>query len=112
VRHHHHRSEVFVVDDDLSVREALSLVFRIEGYEVSGFGDSAALLSAAHMRVPTCILLDVDMPGRSGLDVLKELKAHDYPAPIIMISGKSRITTAVDAIKHGAVDFIEKPFEP
>ncbi len=112
MRRHQHRCEIFIVDDDASVREALALVFRIEGFEVTGFDEGASLLAAARMRVPTCILLDVDMPGRSGLDVLKELNAQDYPAPVIMISGKSQIPVAVDAIKHRALDFIEKPFEP
>lgn len=112
MRRHYHRNEIFIVDDDPSVRETLSLVFKINGYEVTGFDGGASLLAAAHDRVPACILLDVNMPGPSGLDVLKELHAHDYPAPIIMISGESGIATAVDAIKLGAADFIEKPFEP
>lgn len=104
--------EIFIVDDDPNIRECLALAFRLEGYEVAGFPEGTALLAAAHMRMPTCILLDVDMPGRSGLEVLKELNARDYPAPVIMISGKSQIATAVDAIRNGALDFIEKPFEP
>ncbi|MGO9134357.1 MAG: response regulator transcription factor [Methylovirgula sp.] len=112
MRRHNHCSEIFIADDDPSVREALSLVFRIEGYQVTCFSETASLYAAAHTRVPSCILLDVDMPERSGLDLLKELKGYDYPAPIIMISGKAQITMAVDAIKHGALDFIEKPFDP
>lgn len=104
--------EIFVADDDPSVRDALSSIFTIEGYQVTGFGEGASLLSAARARVPTCILLDVHMPGRSGLDILRELNAQEYPAPILIISGKSSIAMVVDAIRNGALDFIEKPFDP
>lgn len=104
--------EIFVADDDPSVRDVLSLIFTVQGYHVTSFGEGASLLSAARSRVPSCILLDVEMPGRSGLDILKELNAQDYPAPILIISGKSNTSLVVDAIKSGALDFIEKPFDP
>ena len=103
--------EIFVVDDDPAVRDALSLVLSLEGYHVRGFSDGAAFLSAARAHVPSCIVLDVHMPGRSGLDILKELEADRYPAPIFIISGQGDIPMAVDAIRHGALDFIEKPFD-
>ncbi|MDQ0512605.1 response regulator transcription factor [Ancylobacter amanitiformis] len=102
--------EVFIVDDDSAVRDALSLVLSLEGYHVRGFSDGAAFLSVARHHVPACIVLDVHMPGRSGLDILKELEADRYPAPIFIISGQGDIPMAVDAIRHGALDFIEKPF--
>jgi FixJ family two-component response regulator len=70
----------------------------------------APLLAVARTRCPSCILLDVHIPGQSGLDILKELQAEDYAAPIFMISGKGDIPMAVDAIRHGALDFIQKPF--
>ncbi|QFR34384.1 response regulator transcription factor [Ancylobacter sp. TS-1] len=103
--------EVFIVDDDAAVRDALSLVLSLEGYHVRGFSDGAAFLSVARTHVPSCIVLDVHMPGRSGLDILKELEADRYPAPIFIISGQGDIPMAVDAIRHGALDFIEKPFD-
>jgi FixJ family two-component response regulator len=102
--------EVFVVDDDPAIREMLSLVLSEEGYEVICFADGAALLEVARTRYPSCILLDVHIPGRSGLDILRELHAEEYPAPIFMISGKGDIAMAVGAVKSGALDFIEKPF--
>jgi FixJ family two-component response regulator len=74
------------------------------------FADGAALLAVARTRIPSCILLDVNIPGKSGLDILKELRGEDYPAPIFMISGQGDIAMAVSAIKNGALDFIEKPF--
>jgi FixJ family two-component response regulator len=104
------RGEIFVVDDDPAVRDTLSLVLTAGGYQVICFADGAALLSVARSRTPACILLDVHIPGKSGLDVLKELHGEDYPAPIFMVSGQGDIAMAVHAIKNGALDFIEKPF--
>ena len=104
------RGEIFVVDDDPAVRETLSLVLSAGGYQVICFADGAALLAVARSRTPSCILLDVHIPGKSGLDILRELRGEDYPAPIFMISGQGDISMAVSAIKNGALDFIEKPF--
>jgi FixJ family two-component response regulator len=67
-------------------------------------------LAVARNRTPACVLLDVHIPGQSGLDILKELRGEDYPAPIFIISGQGDIAMAVSAIKNGALDFIEKPF--
>jgi FixJ family two-component response regulator len=105
------RGEIFVVDDDPAVRETLSIVLSTGGYEVICFADGAALLAVARNRTPACILLDVHIPGKSGLDILKELHGEDYPAPIFIISGQGDIAMAVTAIKSGALDFIEKPFK-
>src|SRR5262249_49498887 len=104
------RGEIFVVDDEPAVRDTLSMVLKAAGYEVICFADGAALLSVARNRTPAAILLDVHIPGKSGLDILKELHGEDYPAPIFMISGQGDIAMAVSAIKNGALDFIEKPF--
>jgi two-component system, LuxR family, response regulator FixJ len=104
-------NEIIIVDDDAAVRDALSVVFSLEGYHVSSFGDGQSLLNAARARTPACVILDVHMPGRSGLDILKELNAEDWSAPIFIISGQGDIPMAVEAIKNGALDFIEKPFD-
>jgi two-component system, LuxR family, response regulator FixJ len=103
--------QIYIVDDDAAVRDALAGLFVQEGYEVCGFEDGNSFLAAARVRQPACVILDVHMPGRSGLDILKELNAENYGAPIFIISGQGDIPTAVDAIKHGARDFIEKPFD-
>jgi FixJ family two-component response regulator len=103
--------DIFIVDDDPSVRAALATVFSGEGYQVESFGDGTTFLSAVHARAPGCILLDIHMPGCSGLDLLKQLSAERYPAPVFIISGQGDIPKAVDAIRHGALDFIEKPFD-
>jgi len=102
--------DIYVVDDDASVRDALSLVLSLEGFHVSGFAEGASFLAAVRQHQPDCIILDVHMPGRSGLDILKELHNQHYAVPLFIISGQGDIPMAVDAIKNGALDFIEKPF--
>eukprot|EP01036_Dinobryon_divergens_P001216 gene1216-1586_t len=72
-------SEIFVVDDDVAVRDSLSTLLQIEGYSVAVFSDGHGFLAAAKQRTPACIILDVNMPGRSGLDILRELNAQHYP---------------------------------
>src|SRR5260221_9073774 len=102
--------KIFVVDAAPAVRDTLSMVLSAGGYQVICFADGAALLAVARTRAPSCILIDVHIPGKSGPDILEELHGEDYPAPIFMISGQGDITMAVSAIKSGALDFIEKPF--
>jgi FixJ family two-component response regulator len=102
--------EIFVVDDDPAVRTTLSAVFMRAGYTVTCFADGAALVAAARVGTPLCIILDVHIPGKSGLDILKQLNAQDYPVPIFMMSGQGDIAMAVHALRNGALDFIEKPF--
>ena len=102
---------IYIVDDEPAVRDALGMIFRLEGFETREFSNAADFLSVARDAVPACVLLDVHMPGKSGLDVLREIDAIHYPAPIFIISGKGDIPTAVKAIKDGALDFIEKPFD-
>jgi two-component system, LuxR family, response regulator FixJ len=108
----HNGSDLFIVDDDANVRDALSAVFTVAGYRVTRFAEGESFLAAARATTPSCILLDVHMPGRSGLDVLKEIDAHRYGAPIFVISAQGDIPMAIEAIRNGAFDFIEKPFDP
>ncbi|MGL4438708.1 MAG: response regulator transcription factor, partial [Bosea sp. (in: a-proteobacteria)] len=88
-------NEVFVVDDDPAVRDALTMALRAEGYVVESFRDATALLNVVRMRSPAAIVLDVMLPDKSGIDVLKSLKAENYPVPIIMITGHGEIPMAV-----------------
>ncbi|HEY6254400.1 MAG TPA: response regulator [Xanthobacteraceae bacterium] len=101
-------SEIYIVDDDPTVRDLLSEVFAQAGFRAISFVDGASFLIAARDRIPACIILDIYMPGRSGLEVLKDLDAANYPAPIFIASGRGDIASAVEAIKNGAFDFIEK----
>jgi FixJ family two-component response regulator len=102
--------QIFIVDDDPAIRQLLSMIFTEAGYEATCFAEGASFLAAARAVTPACIILDVNIPGQSGLDILKQLNAQDYPAPIFVISGQGDIPMAVDAIRNGALDFIEKPF--
>lgn len=101
---------IYIVDDDAAVRDALSVVFNMEGFVVETFSDGDAFLRSASKTHPACVVLDVHMPGRSGIEILKALNAEEYPAPIFIISGQGDIPMAVEAIRNGAFDFIEKPF--
>ncbi len=101
---------IYIVDDDPAVRDALSVLFNMEGYVVETFTDGDEFVQSASKTHPACVLLDVHMPGRSGLEILRALNAENYPAPIFIISGQGDIPMAVEAIRNGAFDFIEKPF--
>jgi FixJ family two-component response regulator len=101
---------IYIVDDDPAVRDALSVLFNMEGYVVETFSDGDTFIQSASKAVPACVMLDVHMPGRSGIEILKALNAENYPAPIFIISGQGDIPMAVEAIRNGAFDFVEKPF--
>ncbi|WP_299811545.1 response regulator [uncultured Roseibium sp.] len=101
---------IYIVDDDPAVRDALSVLFNMEGYVVETFSDGDTFIKSASKAVPACVMLDVHMPGRSGIEILKALNAENYPAPIFIISGQGDIPMAVEAIRNGAFDFVEKPF--
>jgi FixJ family two-component response regulator len=104
-------AELFVVDDDPMIGDLLSATFSSEGYLVTTFTDGEEFNSVARSRPPpACIILDFLMPGRSGLDILKDIHACGCAAPIIVMSGMAGTPMAVEAIKNGAFDFIEKPF--
>ncbi|WP_068088279.1 response regulator transcription factor [Polycladidibacter stylochi] len=102
---------IHVVDDDPAVRDALSLLFETEGFTVGAYANAEEFLQAVSVKKPDCVLLDVHMPGRSGIDILKTLHNEHFPSPIFIISGQGDIPMAVEAIKSGAYDFIEKPFD-
>lgn len=100
---------VFIVDDDPSVRDALSLLLRIEGFAPRVFGDAGSFLEAFRQRQPACVILDVNLPDESGLQVLRELAVERTP-PVVVMSGQGDIATVVAAMKFGAIDFLQKPF--
>lgn len=103
---------VFVVDDDPSIRESLNLLLSSAGYGVKTFDSAKEFLeSERDSPGPACLVLDVKMPGLSGLDLQKELKSRNYDLPIIFITGHGDIPMSVQAMKKGAVDFLPKPFD-
>jgi len=105
------RGDIFVVDDEPLTREMLSRALVTAGYEVTCFANGAALLSQLRSQTPACIFLEVQMPERSGLELLKRLRDDNCPAPIFVTSADGDIATAVEAVRSGAVDFIEKPLD-
>jgi two-component system, LuxR family, response regulator FixJ len=100
--------EIFVVDDDPNARDALAALLIEAGYRVTLFADGASVINEARVRTPACILLDLYLPGGSGLDILTRLDARHCAAPIIVVSGRSDVPDVVEAIKRGAFDYIEK----
>jgi len=103
------KGEVFVIDTDAASREQLSTALQQSAYDVICFADGASLLSEAKARMPACVLMALP-PDRSGLDMLRRLREENCMAPVLVTSANGSIAMAVDAIKSGATDFIEKPF--
>jgi two-component system, LuxR family, response regulator FixJ len=103
--------DVTIVDDDPAVRDSLGTIFEIEGFRVRTYADGDLFLADVKRIQTDCVILDVHMPRRSGLEILQALGGFAYSAPIFIISGQGDIPMAVNAIKAGAHDFIEKPFD-
>jgi FixJ family two-component response regulator len=101
---------VFVVDDDPSIREAIKGLVSLEGLRVETFGTAQEFLRKERPDLPGCVVLDVELPGLSGLDLQRELAAHGINLPIIFITGYGDIPMSVRAMKAGATEFLTKPF--
>lgn len=101
---------VFVVDDDLSIREAIKSLISLIGVRVETFGTAQEFLRTERPDLPGCMVLDVELPGLSGLDLQRELAAHGIKLPIIFITGYGDIPMSVRAMKAGATEFLTKPF--
>jgi len=102
---------VFVVDDDISVRESLDLLIRCEGWQPEVFESAQEFLVRPRPLAPSCLVLDVSLPGLNALDLQKRIAVERPEVPIIFISGRGDIRTTVDAMKAGAVDFLLKPLK-
>jgi FixJ family two-component response regulator len=100
---------VFVVDDDISVREALEALISLEGWQPETFASAAAFLARPRVAVPSCLVLDVSLPDLNGLDLQKRLAGRN-DMPIIFITGYGDVPMTVQAMKAGAVEFLTKPF--
>jgi len=103
-------STVFVIDDDQSVRRSLALLLRSGGFNAETFESAQAFLQRYDADRPGCIILDVRMPGMSGMELQRELLNGESNLPIIFITAHGDVPMAVDAVQAGAVDFIQKPF--
>ena len=101
---------VFVVDDDVSVRESLELLIRCEGWEPQTFASAPEFLAHPRTLVPSCLVLDISLPGLNGLDLQKQVAVERSEMPIIFITGYGDVPKTVQAMKAGAVEFLTKPF--
>src|SRR5215471_158833 len=101
---------VFVVDDDVSVRESLELLIRYEGWQAEVFASAEEFLSRTRGTVASCLILDLSLPGLSGLDLQNRIASERSEMPIIFITGHGDVPSTVQAMKGGAVEFLTKPF--
>jgi RNA polymerase sigma factor (sigma-70 family) len=101
---------VFVVDDDSAARSSLRLLLRSLGLPAATYDSARAFLDAYHGDQPGCLLLDIRMPGMSGLELQRELNLRGVRIPIVFITGHGDVAMAVEAMQHGASDFLQKPF--
>ncbi len=102
---------VFVVDDDISVRESLELLLRFAGWQVELFASAQDFLARPRPQVPSCLVLDVNLPGLNGLDLQQRIAGDRADMPIIFITGYGDVPRTVQAMKAGAVEFLTKPFD-
>ncbi|HEX7410377.1 MAG TPA: response regulator FixJ [Candidatus Binatia bacterium] len=106
----HSNATVFVVDDDPAIRQSLRWLIESVGLNVKVFSTAQEFLEGYDPSTPGCLVLDIRMPGMSGLDLQNELATREIQVPIIIITGHAEVPVAVRALKAGAMDFIEKPF--
>ena len=104
-------SIVFVVDDDISIRESLELLIQSEGWQPETFSSAQDFLVRSRTPVPSCLLLDISMPGLNGLELQQRLAVEHPDVPIIFITGYGDVPKTVQAMKAGAVEFLTKPFK-
>jgi len=102
---------VYLVDDDEAVRQSVGFMLKTSGHRVENFVDVDAFLRESRMLEPGCVLLDVQIPNITGLEVQEQLREYGIPFPIVVMTGQGSVDVAVKAMKAGAVDFIEKPFD-
>ena len=102
---------VFVIDDDESARHSLEFLLDVAGIRVRSFASADAFLKSSPQMTGACVVTDVRMPGTSGVELAKKLKQRDAAVPVIVITGHADVPLAIQAMKAGAADFIEKPFD-
>jgi FixJ family two-component response regulator len=102
---------IFVVDDDAAVRRSLTRLLRSAGWNTEVFASAGELLKRAPISGPGCVLLDIQMPGMSGLELQERMSEAGVSLPVVFLSGKGDIPMSVQAMKHGAVDFLVKPVD-
>ena len=102
---------VYIVDDDPSVRKAITRMFKSLGMRVASFATAREFMDSEREDVPGCLILDVQMPDQTGIELQEELVAHDVDLPIVFLTGHGNIPMTVQAMRTGAVDFLTKPLD-
>lgn len=102
---------VFIIDDDAAVRDSLSLLLSLRGYRTTVFADAVSFLGALRADWQGCLILDIRMPGMSGLDLQKELQNRNCQLPVVIITGHGDVASARAAFRAAAIDFLEKPLD-
>jgi two-component system response regulator FixJ len=102
---------IHVIDDDAAMRDSLMFLLDVNGFASVAFESSNAFLSKVASQAPVCIVSDIRMPGMNGIELVRKLRSDGDPCPVILITGHGDVALAVEAMKAGAADFIEKPFD-
>jgi two-component system response regulator FixJ len=105
------RRTIHLVDDDEAIRRSIGFLLKTSGFDVIAYPSGVDFLAAARSAIPGCVLLDIRMPDIDGLEVQRRLHDRGISLPVVVLTGHGDVTLAVRAIKAGAVDFLEKPFE-
>ena len=105
------KTVIHVVDDDAAMRDSLAFLLDVNGFQPKTYESANAFLSAAATGAASCVISDIRMPGLSGVELVRALKSRGEACPVILITGHGDVALAVEAMKAGAVDFIEKPFD-
>src|SRR5512143_1943990 len=103
------KPRILVVDDEAAIRDSMRMILEYEGYEFIGAPSGQDAITAVERETPDLVFLDIKMPGMDGLEALQRMKAVNETLPVVIISGHGTVSTAVEATKAGAFDFIEKP---
>jgi two-component system, LuxR family, response regulator FixJ len=105
------KTVIHVVDDDPAMRDSLAFLLDVNGFAPKAYESANAFLSGAALALPTCVVSDIRMPGLNGIDLVRQLRGRGTQCPVILITGHGDVALAVEAMKAGAADFIEKPFD-
>jgi two-component system, LuxR family, response regulator FixJ len=105
------KTVIHIVDDDPAMRDSLAFLLDVNGFAPKAYESANAFLSGTTIELPTCVVSDIRMPGLNGIDLVRELKRKGTQCPVILITGHGDVALAVEAMKAGAADFIEKPFD-
>jgi len=105
------KTVVHVVDDDAAMRDSMPFLLDVNGFKPQVYDSASALLAESPMDALSCVVSDIRMPGMNGIELVRELKSKGSTSPVILITGHGDVALAVEAMKAGAVDFIEKPFD-